>query len=104
MALIISLLLSLASYTTLPIDLAASGAEVSAVSEQRDAAMSADVVSIHVVRVVVTLHDFIYKQRSRAVEVCSTTLQRIIYGIDYNYAPPTIHDDGLYCLLYPKRH
>lgn len=104
MALIISLLLAFTSPTTLPIELAASGAEISAVSEQRDAAMSADVVSIHVVRVVVTLHDFIYCKRSRAVEVCSTTLQRIIFGVDYDYTPPTIHDDGLYCLLYPKRH
>jgi hypothetical protein len=103
-ALIISLLLAFTSPTALPIELAASGAEISAVSEQRDAAMCADVVSIHVVRVVVTLHDSLYKQRSRAVEVCSTTLQRIIYGVDYDYTPLTIRNDGLYCLLYPKRH
>lgn len=104
MEFIISLLLSLASYTTLPIDLAASGDEMSAVSEQRDAAMSADVVSIHVVRVVTHLGESLYLKRKVVVELCSSHLQRIIYGLDYDFEPLTIHNDGLYCLLYPKRH
>ena len=104
MALIISLLLSLASYTTLPIDLAASGDEVSAVSEQRDAAMVAEVLHLHVVRVVTHLGESLYLKRKVVVDCGSSHLQRIIYGLDYDYEPLTIHNDGLYCLLYPKRH
>ena len=103
MALIISLLLALQSYTTLPIDLAASGDELSAVSEQRDAAMSADVVSIHVVKVVVRLNDSLYPKRKGVVDCGSSHLQRIIYGIDLHYSVYVCQQD-IYWLIYPFRH
>lgn len=104
MAILIALLLAFTSPTTLPIDLAASDSEICALREQGGAAMCGQGISINVVRVLVTLHETLYLKRKVVVELCSTHLQRIIYGLDYDYKPLTIRNDGLYCLLYPKRH
>lgn len=104
MAILIALILSFTSPSTLPIDLAESGCEICASSEQGGAAMCGQSISINVVRVLVTLHETLYLKRKVVVELCSSHLQRIIYGLDYDFEPLTIHNDGLYCLLYPKRH
>jgi hypothetical protein len=104
MAILIALLLSFTSPSTLPIDLAESGCEICASSEQGGAAMMAEVLHINVVRVVTHLGESLYKQHRVVVELCSSHLQRIIYGLDYDFEPLTIRNDGLYCLLYPKRH
>ena len=105
MAILIALLLSFTSPTTLPIDLAESGCEICALSEQGGVAMVAEVLHLHVVRVVAKLlNNSLYLKRRVVVELCSSHLQRIIYGLDYDYKPLTIHNDGLYCLIYPKRH
>lgn len=104
MAILIALLLSFSSPTTLPIDLAESGSEICAISEQGGAAMVAEVVRLHVVRVVTHLGESLYLKRKVVVDCGSSHLQRIIYGLDYDFEPLTIRNDGLYCLLYPKRH
>lgn len=104
MAILIALLLSFTSPSTLPIDLAESDSEICALSEQGGAAMVAEVLHLHVVRVVTHLGETLYLKRKVVVELCSSHLQRIIYGLDYDYKPLTIRNDGLYCLLYPKRH
>lgn len=104
MALLIALLLSFTSPTTLPIDLAASDSEICALNDHGGVAMVAEVLHLHIVRVVTHLGETLYPKRKVVVDCGSSHLQRIIYGIDYNYEPPTIHDDGMYCLIYPKRH
>lgn len=104
MAILIALLLSFTSPTTLPIDLAASDSEICSLREQGGAAMVAEVLHLHVVRVVTHLGESLYLKRKVVVELCSSHLQRIIYGLDYDFEPLTIRNDGLYCLLYPKRH
>lgn len=104
MVLIFALLLAFTSPTTLPIDLAASDSEICALSEQGGAAMVAEVVHLHVVRVVTHLGESLYLKRKVVVDCGSSHLQRIIYGLDYDFEPLTIRNDGLYCLLYPKRH
>lgn len=104
MVLIFALLLATTSPTTLPIDLAASDSEMYSARKRNEAAMCGQSISINVVRVLVTLHESLYKQRKVVVELCSSHLQRIIYGLDYDFEPLTIRNDGLYCLLYPKRH
>ena len=104
MVLIFALLLAFTSPTTLPIDLAESDSEMYSARKRNEAAMCGQSISINVVRVLVTLHESLYKQRRVVVELCSSHLQRIIYGLDYDFEPLTIRNDGLYCLLYPKRH
>lgn len=103
MAILIALLLSFSSPTTLPIDLAASDSEICALSEQGGAAMVAEVVHLHVVRVVTHLGESLYLKRKVVVELCSTHLQRIIYGIDLHYSVYVCQQD-IYWLIYPFRH
>lgn len=103
MALLIALLLSFTSPITLPIDLAASDSEICALSEQGDAAMVAEVVHLHVVRVVTHLGESLYLKRKVVVELCSSHLQRIIYGIDLHYSVYVCQQD-IYWLIYPFRH
>jgi hypothetical protein len=103
MAILIALLLSFTSPSTLPIDLAESGCEICASSEQGGAAMCGQSISINVVRVLVTLHETLYLKRKVVVELCSTHLQRIIYGIDLHYSVYVCQQD-IYWLIYPFRH
>lgn len=103
MAILIALLLSLSSPTTLPIDLAASDSEICAISEQGGAAMVAEVLHLHVVRVVTTLHESLYLKRKVVVDCGSSHLQRIIYGIDLHYSVFVCQQD-IYWLIYPFRH
>lgn len=103
MAILIALLLSFTSPSTLPIDLAESGCEICASSEQGGAAMMAEVLHLHVVRVVTHLGESLYKQRKVVVELCSSHLQRIIYGIDLHYSVYVCQQD-IYWLIYPFRH
>jgi hypothetical protein len=103
MAILIALLLSFTSPSTLPIDLAESGCEICASSEQSGAAMCGQGISINVVRVLVTLHEYLYLKRKVVVELCSSHLQRIIYGIDLHYSVYVCQQD-IYWLIYPFRH
>ena len=103
MALLIALLLSLSSPTTLPIDLAASDSEICAISEQGGAAMVAEVLHLHVVRVVTHLGESLYIKRKVVVDCGSSHLQRIIYGIDLHYSVYVCQQD-IYWLIYPFRH
>ena len=102
MAILIALLLSFSS-PTLPIDLAASDSEICALSEQGGAAMVAEVLHLHVVRVVTHLGESLYLKRKVVVELCSSHLQRIIYGIDLHYFVYVCQQD-IYWLIYPFRH
>lgn len=104
MAILIALLLAFTSPTTLPIDLAESDSEMYSARKRNEAAMCGQGISINVVRVLVTLHEYLYLKRKVVVDCGSSHLQRIIYGLDYDFEPLTIRNDGLYCLLYPKRH
>lgn len=104
MVLIFALLLAFTSPTTLPIDLAESDSEMYSARKLNEAAMCGQSISINIMRVIVTLHETLYLKRRVVVELCSSHLQRIIYGLDYDFEPLTIRNDGLYCLLYPKRH
>lgn len=103
MAILIALLLSFTSPSTLHIDLAESGCEICASCEQGGAAMCGQSISINVVRVLVTLHETLYLKRKVVVELCSTHLQRIIYGIDLHYSVFVCQQD-IYWLIYPFRH
>lgn len=103
MVLIFALLLAFTSPTTLPIDLAASDSEVYSARKRNEAAMCGQGISINVVRVLVTLHETLYKQRKVVVELCSSHLQRIIYGIDLHYSVYVCQQD-IYWLIYPFRH
>lgn len=103
MAILIALLLSFTSPSTLPIDLSESGCEICASSEQGGAAMCGQSISINVVRVLVTLHETLYLKRRVVVELCSSYLQRIIYGIDLHYSVFVCQQD-IYWLIYPFRH
>lgn len=103
MAILIALLLSFSSPTTLPIDLAESDSEVYSARMQNDAALCGQSISINIVRVLVTLHESLYLKRKVVVELCSSHLQRIIYGIDLHYSVYVCQQD-IYWLIYPFRH
>lgn len=103
MVLIFALLLAFTSPTTLPIDLAESDSEMYSARKRNEAAMCGQSISINIVRVLVTLHESLYLKRKVVVELCSSHLQRIIYGIDLHYSVYVCQQD-IYWLIYPFRH